>query len=233
MALPWPVDFTARSDHTGCAGWGVDGRIVGWKTPKEALKEAAISLSLYAPLRRAKKWWAGDERITRSTEFYRQFLGPDDICFDIGPMSGRKPKRFWRLVPTLFHLSHSIDAFASSPRGIAAHEKTQALIVANDVYFTTHAPEIIELTARYAVPAIYPWREFVDAGGLMSYGSNLTESIRHSPVYAAEVLKGKRPADLPVEQPTKFELIINLKTAKILGVTGPANLLVAADEVIE
>ncbi len=126
----------------------------------------------------------------------------------------------------------TVDEIKSTFAGMG-HEKAQALIVANDVYFTTHAPEIIELTARYAVPAIYPWREFVDAGGLMSYGSNLTDSIRHSAVYAAEILKGKRPADLPVEQPTKFELIINLKTAKILGVTVPASLLIAADEVIE
>lgn len=114
-----------------------------------------------------------------------------------------------------------------------SHEQAQGLIVANDIYFTTHAAEIVESADRYKLPAIYAWREFVDAGGLMSYGTSLTDGIRHSGVYVAEVLKGRTPADLPVEQPTKFELIINLKAAKVLGLTVPASLLIAANEVIE
>jgi putative ABC transport system substrate-binding protein len=114
-----------------------------------------------------------------------------------------------------------------------AREQAQALMVANDVYFTTHASEIVELSTRYHLPAIYPWREYADAGGLMSYGTNLTDGLRHSGIYVAEVLKGKKPADLPVQQPTKFELIINLKAAKLMDLTVPAGLLIAADEVIE
>jgi putative ABC transport system substrate-binding protein len=119
-------------------------------------------------------------------------------------------------------------AFISMAQGQA-----QALIVANDVFFTTHATEIVDLSTRYRLPAIYPWREYVDAGGLMSYGTNLTDDLRHSGIYVAEVLKGKKPADLPVQQPTKFELIINLKAATVLDLTVPAGLLIAADEVIE
>jgi putative ABC transport system substrate-binding protein len=114
-----------------------------------------------------------------------------------------------------------------------AQRSIPALVVAVDSFFVTRRDKLVALATRYAVPTMYSLRDFAAAGGLMSYGVDLLDMYRQAGVYAGRILKGTKPADLPVMQPTKFELVINLKTAKLLGLTLPSGLLSIADEVIE
>ena len=129
----------------------------------------------------------------------------------------------------------SVREQAEIERGIAAFTRGPdlALIVPVSARAVIHQQTIIEQAARYRLPAVYPYRSFVEAGGLISFGANLQDQYRRAACYVDRILKGANPADLPVQAPTKYELVINLKTAKALGLDPPASVLARADEVIE
>ena len=111
--------------------------------------------------------------------------------------------------------------------------RAEALLVVADAMFNLHRGRLADLAAQVRMPGVFGGREYAEAGGLMSYGPNVPHQLRQAAVYVDKILKGAKPADLPVEQPTKFELVINLKTAKAIGLTIPPSLLLQADQVIE
>ena len=139
-----------------------------------------------------------------------------------------------RLLGLQLHPLHaSSDADIDAVFSTLTELRAGGLVVGTDAFFTSRTEKLAALTLRYRIPTIYQWREFVAAGGLMSYGGSSTDSYRLAGVYTGRILRGEKPADLPVQQATKLELFINLKTAKALGLTVPQSLLASADEVIE
>jgi putative tryptophan/tyrosine transport system substrate-binding protein len=125
--------------------------------------------------------------------------------------------------------NREIDAAFAS----LVQKRTDALLIGPDLFFTNRRVQLATLTVRHAIPAIYAFREFADAGGLMSYGTSNADRDRPVGAYAGRVLRGEKPADLPVLQATKFDFVINLQTARTLGIEVPPTLLARADEVIE
>ena len=130
-------------------------------------------------------------------------------------------------------LSASTDRALDSAFESVSRQRIRALIVAADPFFDTRRDKLVALAARSRVPTMYHFREFAEAGGLMSYGIDFSDVYRQVGVYVGRVLKGTKPSELPVLRPTKFELVINVKTAKALGLTIPPSLVLRADQAIE
>jgi ABC-type uncharacterized transport system substrate-binding protein len=130
-------------------------------------------------------------------------------------------------------LNASTDSELDAALATLSRQRADAMVVITSPFIITRAKKIAALAAQHGVPAIYARREYAEAGGLMSYGYDVGDGYRQMGIYAGRILKGDKPSDLPVVQPTKFELVINLKTAKALGLEIPAKLLALSDEVIE
>ncbi|MGB9045036.1 MAG: ABC transporter substrate-binding protein [Pseudolabrys sp.] len=181
------------------------GMAVKWL---ELLKETVPSVTRAAVLRDPSQG-------SGTSQFAAIQAVAPSLRVEINPVNMRDPAEF----------EHAVAAFARSPNG--------GLIVTAGATATRHRDLIVRLAARYKLPTVYYERIFVTAGGLISYGPDFVDQYRRAAGYVDRILKGEKPADLPVQVPTKYELVINLKTAKALGLAVPANLLARADEVIE
>jgi len=183
----------------------------------------------------------GPELETKRLELLDQLVpGTTPIGVLVNPMNPAAVIQLRKLQEAAGVLKRQIDVVrASTAPGIetafeiVAQNGTDGLLVVQDPFYNSRRDQIVALAARYRRPVVYPLREFADIGGLVSYGHDLVDGYRQMGVYVGRILKGEKPADLPVVQPTKFEFVINLKTAKTLGLTVPPSLLTTANEVIE
>jgi putative ABC transport system substrate-binding protein len=188
---------------TGLAGLGVELSGKGLELLKEVVPTAVRIAALWNPTN------ASLAPFLRETQVAAQALGVELQVLEV-----RTPNEFE-------------GAFAAATSG-----RAEALIVMRDAFLLDHRARIVDLAQRHQLPGMYPRRSYVDVGGLMSYAANIPDQQRRAATYVDKILKGAKPADLPVEQPTKFEFVINLKAAKALGLTIPPTVLFQADEVI-
>ena len=174
-------------------------------------------------------------------ELVREFAPKaTDVAMLVNPLSPDAPPEIRDILAaaqangfkiTLLNAS-TLDELKTAIATLADH-RSSALLVGGDPFFMVRREQIVALVAQQKIPAVYPFREFADAGGLMSYGTNITNAYRQSGIYAGRILKGAKPADLPVLNPTSFELVVNLKAAQTLGLDIPPALHARADEVID
>jgi ABC-type uncharacterized transport system substrate-binding protein len=183
----------------------------------------------------------GPELETKRLEILDQLIpGTKPIGVLVNPMNPAADIQLRKLQEAAGVMKRQIDVVPANTAPdiemafkIVAQHGADGLLVVQDPFYNSRRDQIVALAARYRRPVVYPLREFADIGGLVSYGHDLVDGYRQMGVYVGRILKGEKPADLPVVQPTKFEFVINLKTAKMLGLTVPPSLLTTANEVIE
>jgi putative tryptophan/tyrosine transport system substrate-binding protein len=212
-----------------------------------SISEDPVALGLVASLARPGGNLTGinffnAELVAKRLELLRELVpGAADVAVLVNPTNASNTETTTRGVDAAARaIGLQVRVLnASTSREIDAafatfvHERPDALFVGGDTVFATRRIQLALLTARHAIPAIYAQREYTEAGGLMSYGTNIADTFRQVGIYTGRILKGAKPADLPVVQSTKFELVINAQTARTLGLTVPPTLLARADEVIE
>jgi len=215
-----PIVFTSGEDPVKI------GLVASYNRPGGNVTGVAVLIDVLG----AKRFGLLRELVPAATQI-AVLLNPNEPSFDTQSNDVQEAARAAGVQVHLLRAGteREIDAAFAKAKEFGAG----AMLVGVAFFYTIQAQQLASLAARYALPTIYGQREFVSAGGLMSYATNLADAYRQAGVYTSRILKGARPADLPVVQSTKFELIINLKTAKALGLTIPAGVLAIADEVIE
>jgi putative tryptophan/tyrosine transport system substrate-binding protein len=217
-----PIVFTQVSDPVG-SGFITDLAAPGGNITGFTNLEASMSSKLLALLKEVAPG------VTRAALMFNPATAPDGGSYFLKPVQAAASDLNVTIVPTPVRDAAEIDSAMAALAG----EASAGLIVAPDVFVLAHREQIIALTARGKTPAVYAYRFFAVSGGLMSYGTDLADLFRRAGPYVDRILKGTKPGELPVQQPTKFELVVNLKTAKSLGLTIPQTLVATADEVIE
>jgi putative ABC transport system substrate-binding protein len=202
------------------------GLVASFARPGGNLSGVAMMVTKLAP----KRFELLSEMVPQASVF-ALLVNPNNVQTD-GVIKGVRETARAKAVQ-LQLLKASTEGEIDAAFGTLMQLQAEALVVGPDPFFHSRREQLVALAARHTVPAIYEWRESAVVGGLMSYGASLTSVFRQLGVYAGKILKGANPGDLPVQQPTKFELVINLKTANALGLTIPPSVLARADEIIE
>jgi putative ABC transport system substrate-binding protein len=212
-----PVVFIAGADPVG------DGLVSSFNRPGGNVTGVSVYTSELAP----KRLELLRELVPKATQI-AVLMNPDNHA------DGRDMQNMMeRAGLPLLTLRARVETDLEREFVSASRQGAQALLVSADPFFNSERTQVVALAARYAMPAAYPWSEYAKVGGLMSYGTSIPGAYRQIGQYVTRILKGDKPADLPVEQPTKFEFVVNLRTAKVLGIDVPTSLLLRADEVIE
>ena len=215
-----PIVFVIASDPVA------EGLVASLNSPGGNVTGA----SLFAYMLDAKRVELLHELLPHATNV-GMLLNPDHVIVNQQALDVETAARALRRTVSFVYARTEVEfehAFSELVR-----QKADALLVSADAFFLSRRDRLVELASRYRLPSVYPWRQFVEAGGLLSYGASDLEGYRKAGIYAARILAGAKPSELPVQQPTKFELVINLQTARAFGLTIPPLLLARADEVIE
>jgi ABC-type uncharacterized transport system substrate-binding protein len=215
-----PIVFTQVSDPVG------SGFIDGFAKPGGNITGFTnLESSMGSKLEELLKEIA--PTITRVAVMFNPDTAPDHGTYFLRPVEAAAPSLHVEVIPAPVHNDAEIES------AITTLVPGTGLIVMPDIFILAHREQILALADRHRLPAAYAYRLFAASGGLLSYGTDLTDLFRRAPRYVGRILTGTKPAELPVQQPTKFELVINLKTAKTLGLNVPLSLQAGADEVIE